>query len=208
MKKIKKALDKKECCGLLLTDLSKAFDCVKHDLLIAKMHAYNLDRNALLIIHSYLSERKQRTKINSSFSTWHDITVGVPQGTTLGPLSFKIFINDIFYIVTDVNIVNFAEDNSPYVIKESMDEVLRTLEQESNQLYFWYKMNFLKPNADKYHLLSSSHDKNLQLNINYESVNNNNEEKILGVTFDNDFSCKVRVKNICRLYGSFMEIEP
>ena len=148
------------------------------------MHAYNFDRNALLIIHSYLSERKQWTKINSSFSTWHDITVGVPQGSTLGPLLFNIFINDIFYIVTDVNIVNFADDNSSFVIKESMDEVLRTLEQESNKLYFWYKMNFLKPNADKYHLLLSSHDKNLQLNINYESVNNNNEEKILGVTFD------------------------
>ena len=59
-------------------------------------------------------------------------------------------------------------------------------------------MNFLKPNADKYHLLLSSHDKNLQLNINYESVNNNNEEKTLGVTFDNDFSRKVHVKNICR----------
>ena len=79
-----------------------------------------------------------------------------------------------------------------------MDEVLRTLEQESNKLYFWYKINFLKPNADKYHLLLSSHDKNLQLNINYESVNNNNEEKILGVTFDNEYSCKVHVKNICR----------
>ena len=52
--------------------------------------------------------------------------VGVPQGSTLGPLLFNIFINDIFYIATDVNIVNFADDNSPYVIKESMDEVLRT----------------------------------------------------------------------------------
>ena len=56
----------------------------------------------------------------------------------------------------------------------------------------------IKPNADKYHLLLSSHDKNLQLNINYESVNNNNKEKILGATFDNDFSCKVHVKKIRR----------
>ena len=59
-------------------------------------------------------------------------------------------------------------------------------------------MNFLKPNADKYHLLSSSHDKNLQLNINYERVNNNNEEKILGVMFANDFSFKAHVKNVRR----------
>ena len=49
--------------------MSKAFDCVKHDLLIAKMHAYNCDYNVLAIIHSCLSERKQRTKIYSSFSS-------------------------------------------------------------------------------------------------------------------------------------------
>ena len=63
--KIKKPLDSNEYCGPLLTDLSKAFDCVKHDLLIAKMHAYNFEHNALVLIHSYLSEHKQRTKINS-----------------------------------------------------------------------------------------------------------------------------------------------
>ena len=70
---MKSALDNRECCGILFTDLSKAFDCVKHDLLIAKMHAYNFDHNALALIYSYLSESKQRTKINSSFSSWHDI---------------------------------------------------------------------------------------------------------------------------------------
>ena len=54
IEKIKKALDNKECCCLLLTDLSKAIDCVKHDLLIAKMNAYNFDNNALALVHSYL----------------------------------------------------------------------------------------------------------------------------------------------------------
>ena len=66
--KIKKALGNKEYCGLLLTDLSKAFDCVKHDFLKAKMHAYNFDHNALALAHSNLSKCKQRTNINSSFS--------------------------------------------------------------------------------------------------------------------------------------------
>ena len=135
IEKIKKALDKKEYCGLLLTDLSKAFDCVKHDLLIAKMHAYNFVRNALLIIHSYLSERKRRTKINSSFSTWHDITVGVPQGSTVEPLLFNIFTNDIFYIVTDVNVVNFADDNSPYV-STSNHMALRVIWDKYPELFY------------------------------------------------------------------------
>ena len=71
IEKIKKALDNKECCGLPLTDLAQAFDCVKHDLLIAKMNAYNFDNNAL------------KTNINSSFSPCHDIIIGVPTGSIL-----------------------------------------------------------------------------------------------------------------------------
>ena len=65
---IEKALDDNECCGLLLTDLSKAFDCVKHDLLIVKMNAYNFVNNDSALVHSYLSDRKQTTNIYYSFS--------------------------------------------------------------------------------------------------------------------------------------------
>ena len=162
------------------------------------MHAYNFDHNVLALIYSYLSERKQRTKINSSFSTWHDIFVGVPQGSNLGPLLFNIYINDIFYIIKDVNIANFADDNSPFIFNKSITEVLNLLEEDSNKLYSWYELNCLKPNADKYHLLLSSHDKNLELSINTEKVKNSSEEKLLGVTFDNDFSCNTHVKNMCK----------
>ena len=154
--------------------------------------------SALALPYSYLSEHKQRTKINSSFSSWHDIYVGVSQGSNLGPLLFNIYINDIFYIINDVNIANFADDNSPFIFNNSITEVLDLLEQESNKLYLWYEFNYVKPNADKYHLLLSSHDINLELSINTEKVKNSNEEKLLGVTFDNDFSCKTHVKNMCK----------
>ena len=76
----KKGLDQGNAVGALLTDLSKAFDCINHELLIAKMEAYGFDHSSLTYICSYLSDRKQRTKINNAFSFWCNIKSGVPQG--------------------------------------------------------------------------------------------------------------------------------
>ena len=70
LEKCKKALDKRNIVGALLTDLSKAFDCLNHSLLIAKLAAYGFEYSALAFIYSYLTNRKQRAKVNNSFSTW------------------------------------------------------------------------------------------------------------------------------------------
>ena len=81
--------------GALLTDLSKAFDCIDHELLIAKLHAYGFDNDALKFIYSYLKGRKQRTKINSSYSSFAEILFGVLKDQFLGhyylTLTFVIF---------------------------------------------------------------------------------------------------------------------
>ena len=74
---MEKALDQKLCVGAVLTDLSKAFDCLNHKLLIAKLEAYGFDHNAVAYIYDYLSNRNQKTKIKSS---WREIKYGVPQG--------------------------------------------------------------------------------------------------------------------------------
>ena len=94
--KWKKAVDNHKVFGAVLTDLSKAFDCICHDLLIAKLNAYGLSLPALKLITDYLQNRKQKTKIGSIYSDWKDIFSGVPQGSIFGLLLFNIFLCDLF----------------------------------------------------------------------------------------------------------------
>ena len=114
LQKWQKELDSFGIVGTILMDLSKAYVCFQHDLIIAKLEAYGLDTNSLRFIFDYLSCRKQKTKMGSTYSNWSKVFRGIPQGSILGPLLFNIFINDIFFSIEKPEIFNFADDNTLY----------------------------------------------------------------------------------------------
>ena len=117
IKKWKKSADNDGAFGVLLTDLSKAFDCLYHELLIAKLDAYRFDKRSLILICNYLYNRKQRVKINDSFSSWSEILFEVSQGSILGPLLFNILICNMFYFLVNFESLNYADDSTSYSAK-------------------------------------------------------------------------------------------
>ena len=115
-------------------DLSKAFDMIKHDLLIAKLYAYGFSKESLKLLHNYLSNRWHRTKVNKQFSSWQELTQGVSQESVLGLLLFNIYLNDLFYLAESTNVCNFADDAKRYSCKKT-GKKLSVLARLSNFMF-------------------------------------------------------------------------
>ena len=198
LEKMRKSLDKQHYAAALLTDLSKAFDCINHDLLLAKLEAYGFSQISLKYIQSYLTGRKQRTKVNNSFSSWAFPDTGVPQGSILGPLLFNIYINDIFYFLDENNLTNYADDTTPYKIGKCLDCVMENLGNDISLLVKWFDNNYLKLNADKCHLLAPKHMNDVSINVNGQIVKGEKSVKLLGIQIDNKLDLDEHVSHLCQ----------
>ena len=183
--------------GAILTYLSKAFDCILHELVIAKLAAYGFDYQSLRIMESFLSNRQQRTKINNAFSRYSEIIYGVPQGSILGPLLFNIYICDIFFDIIECDIASYADDNTPYNFDFNLDNVISNLEKSTNSLLNWFRENHMKANADKCHLLVSS-DESCTAKIEDFNIKTSTKKKLLGVKFDSNLSFESHVTSLCK----------
>ena len=133
-------------------DLSKAFDTIKHDFLIAKRYAYGFNKESPKLLDNYLSNRWHRTKINKQFSSWQELIQGVPQGSVLGPLLFNIYLNDLFYLAESTSVCNFADDTTFYACDKDLNYLINRLENDSCLAIEWFENNSVKLNQDKCHL--------------------------------------------------------
>ena len=181
----RKSLDNKGFAGAVLMDLSKAFDCMNHELLLAKLYAYGFSKDALALINSYLKNRWQRVKINDSFSQWTELLLGVPQGSVLGPLLFNIYLNDLMWFI-DGDVTNYADDTTPHECSEFLDTLKIKLENDSTNALNWFKNNYMKLNTDKCKLIVAGRkDHEVSIKVGESEIKENKEVDLLGIIVDN-----------------------
>lgn len=146
----KSDLDNKKCVGTLLMDLSKAFVCVPHGLLLCKLKAYGFSNSACKLIVSYLSNTMQKVKINENRNNWSHLKKDIPQGSCLGPIIFNIFINDIFYFIVKCNLMNYADDNTLSASDYYFDLVTAALQHDASNTIQWFSSNYIKVNPGSF----------------------------------------------------------
>ena len=125
-------------------DLPRAFDSIPHDLLVAKMHDYGFSKNSLVFFYLYLKRRKQNVRINNTHSIFQILLSGVPQGSILGPILFNTIINDLLLWISNSEQLNFTDDNTIPAAENTIEELISTLEKESQAAIKRFVSNEIK----------------------------------------------------------------
>jgi hypothetical protein len=194
-------LDKSKPIAATFLDLAKAFDTVDHTILLNKLYNYGIRGNANKLFESYLSNRKQRVKVNNTYSNFDKIETGVPQGTVLGPLLFIIYINDLFSILPEETIISFADDTAVIVKGNNWKEVESKMNIYLYKISIWLALNKLSLNIDKtvymeFGCTQNSTPKNLNIKIQDKDLTRVDNTKYLGIIIDSNLRWENHITHI------------
>ena len=172
------------------------------DLLVVKIHAYGLSIDAITFAYSYMKKRKQGVKINDTESLLAILLSGVPQRSTLGPILFNIFINDLLLFINKAKLAKFANDNTIYAAKRDLNGFLRLPEKESEIAIKWVSDNDMIVNPKKFQAIiinkQNRWNHNCCLTINNAEIKSKESVTLLGIEIDNELNFAKYVSTICK----------
>ena len=197
------AMNRGDLNGVIFIDLRKAFDLVNHDLLLQKLQLYHCNDRSLAWFKSYLSDRKQCVRFNGQLSDTQEVTVGVPQGSILGPLLFIIFINDLC-LHCENNLDMYADDSTIHAQRRSTGELETTLNRDLENVGNWCDENKMAINSTKTHSMLVTtwqkliHLDKKELDLEYKGtvLGKSTSEKVLGLIIDKHINWNEHVKLI------------
>ena len=200
---IKKYLDNKEIVSGVFIDLAKAFDTVNHAILCNKLNYYGFRGKSNELLKSFLANRKQYVSINGFNSESLNINCGVPQGSTLGPLLFIIYINDLHFALKFSTSSHFADDTCLIYSTKNPKTLETNLNYDLKKLNQWLLANRLSLNIDKTRLLlfHSKHNKNqydINIKLNGVRLEPSRSVKYLGVYLDDNLSWDIHIKELSK----------
>ena len=199
------AIDKGLLTGVLFLDFRKAFDLVNHQILLSKLKLYGCSSKTVEFFQSYLSGRFQILNFKNTLSDSLPLSVGVPQGSILGPLLFILYVNDLPLATNHCSLYMYADDTAAQTHAKSLDIVNQYLSDDAKLVSKWCDINKMCINTEKTKamLVTTSQRKcklkdDLSVLINNVNIENVNNEKLLGVTIDSCLSWDQQFTNICK----------
>ena len=195
----KSALDEQKHVGAVMTDLSRAFDCLPPKLLITKFHAFGVTERSCELLCSYFRDRYQRVKLGNSRSQWEPVLKGAAQGSLMGPFCYNVLCIDLFFIITNgIQMFNYADDNTIMCQDKNQNNVIIYLQDMANKMTTWFTNNSMKINPDKFNAIMFGKNEYVDFKFNGINVKSMDEVKLLGVNIDKKLNFDSHVSYLCK----------
>ena len=193
----------------IFMDLSKAFDVINHEILKNKLDHYGFRGNFLNFLLNFIKDRTYFVHVNGLNSDMKMLNIGVPQGSTLGPLLFLIYINDMVNCSNLLFLTQFADDSTITHSSLNLEQAIKTVEQEFNRVLDWLAANKLIINLTKTHLMlftTRPRPENISIQAKGQQINEIKETKFLGVILDNGLKWNSHIEYISKKISKSVSI--